>query len=136
MPTPAQPRRRAFTLIELLVVIAIIALLIGILLPSLGNARESGRAVACQAHIRGVVLALAAYETDNKGWLTGPNTSGSDLQQGRPYTPGPGTPSQDWDFISPLVGDALKFPSDQLSKYEPDARARVHCLARRSRALP
>lgn len=59
--------RRAFTLIELLVVIAVIALLVGILLPALGQARANARATACgsRLHQLGVALALYFNEFDN-----------------------------------------------------------------------
>lgn len=57
-------RRHAFTLIELLVVISIIALLIGILLPALGAARETAKSIQCAAGERQMGLGFQVYSSD------------------------------------------------------------------------
>jgi len=62
--------RRGFTLIELLVVISIIALLIAILLPVLGNARESAERVECLSYQRQMVTASVSFAAmEKKGRL-------------------------------------------------------------------
>jgi prepilin-type N-terminal cleavage/methylation domain-containing protein len=58
---------RGFTLIELLVVVAIIAILIALMIPSLGRAREQSRRTVCAANLKGIGLAINVYAEENSG---------------------------------------------------------------------
>jgi prepilin-type N-terminal cleavage/methylation domain-containing protein len=59
--------RHAFTLIELLVVIAVVAVLVGILLPALGQARATARGAVCLSQVRSLAISQRLYADDNRG---------------------------------------------------------------------
>ncbi len=107
-------RKNAFTLIELLVVIAIISLLIGILLPAIGRARDTARSIVCAATLRGLGQGMVQYTLENRDYYPGPNTSGAIYRtRAGPDLFGfhgdrtPTTPTTVWDWISPILGDSV-----------------------------
>jgi prepilin-type N-terminal cleavage/methylation domain-containing protein/prepilin-type processing-associated H-X9-DG protein len=70
MRAPAKDRPpvpRGFTLIELLIVIGIIGVLVGLLMPALGRARESARRAACLANLRTVHQSFLLFAEQNDG---------------------------------------------------------------------
>ncbi len=71
-------QRGAFTLIELLVVISIIALLLAILLPVLGSARDAASASICRSNMRQVMVATLMYADENQLYFPQP-TNDSDI---------------------------------------------------------
>jgi prepilin-type N-terminal cleavage/methylation domain-containing protein/prepilin-type processing-associated H-X9-DG protein len=78
---------RGFTLVELLVVIGIIALLISILLPTLGRAREAARRTMCMSNLRQWGMGFQMYANQNRGLLP---VDGDDGDK-------PGAPVGQWD---------------------------------------
>lgn len=95
-------RRPGFTLIELLVVISIIALLIGLLLPALGAARDAARSLGCLANARSMGQASYGFASDHKQHV---QLSSSDLIWGGSGPP-PGAPEGTYELwnTGPLQG--------------------------------
>ena len=73
-----KPRRSGFTIVELLVVVSIIALLIAILLPAIGKARDAARMTQSQGNLRNLSVACDTYAADwgDRQWTAVPDDAG------------------------------------------------------------
>jgi len=61
-------RNRAFTLLELLVVISVVSVLMAVLMPALGGARQRGKSIACLSNLRQLAIASQVYGNNNDGF--------------------------------------------------------------------
>lgn len=103
------PGRRALTLIEVLVVLAVAAVLVGLLVPVMGQARAAGRASKCLGTLHGSAMAVSLYVDDNDGRFWPYFTDVPGPEGGRRWWFGfePGGPSYDpRQRHRPLVKDA------------------------------
>jgi len=136
-------KRGAFTLIELLVVIAIIAVLMGILMPSLRMAREQARSMICSSNLKTLVLGYQLYAEDNDGKLVNGHCHVNGYNPQNPYwvqIPPNGADSTIEAKIEYIKRGALwKYVNDEgVYRCPSDVRKRntAHGLAFRSYAIP
>jgi prepilin-type N-terminal cleavage/methylation domain-containing protein len=131
--------KRAFTLVELLVVIGIIAILFGILLPTLNKSRLAAQRTACLSNMRQLAQAIVMYTNANKGCYP---PSAPSLQATvnhdvwiDPATPRGPTAYEGWvmlgnlyirGFLGPLPKDPAKDPYGPRAFYCPSALYPAH----------
>jgi len=138
--------RRGFTLIELLVAIAIISVLVSILVPTLGRAREETRKVFCMSNLREIGGAIDSYlsDNDNLPWTyvsrDGKPCPGADSWSSytwggmRAPMPFPGDENGDWALVPAEIRPLNRFLAPTAQGR--DAIKVVECPSDRSAVSP
>lgn len=110
-----------FTLVELLVVISIMSMMMSILLPSLGKAREAGKRVDCFSNMRQLMFAWNFYSMDNEDKVPSPGTFWNDSRVDYFWVAdGPAWPSNDVGNTEQAVegGVLWSYTEETLGVYE------------------
>jgi prepilin-type N-terminal cleavage/methylation domain-containing protein/prepilin-type processing-associated H-X9-DG protein len=116
-------RNDGFTLIELLVVISVIAVLMGVLLPSLGRAREAAKRSVCGNQLRQIGMAMKTYTSENDNrmpYYGNPKAHPYDGDMQHPYAVYRGDKSDYWDEHGNPI--AMKLARLYMSRHIPDPR--------------
>jgi prepilin-type processing-associated H-X9-DG protein len=116
-------RVKAFTLVEILVVIGIIALLIGILVPTISKARESSRTAGCLANLRQLTAAAYSYAVDHNNYII---PVGNSKVGGSSY----------WWCNILVDGKYMPAPSDPNPGAQPQMRGPFFCLSGNQDSVP
>ncbi|MFI4911875.1 MAG: type II secretion system protein [Sedimentisphaeraceae bacterium JB056] len=108
-------RVKGFTLIELLVVISIIAILMSIMMPAMGRARESAKMIVCRSNLKTLVLGASLWSQDNDDWaIAGAWYSDKDQFENCTITSyvSASTENESDSFVCPSAKDSTFYSSD------------------------
>jgi hypothetical protein len=114
-------RRRAFTLVELLVLLGIIALLVSILLPAAGQAREQSRRAVCASNLHTLGQGLIGFAGEYKGHFP-EAASGAIVEYMNPAVYRTAEGKNVWAALSKYIGDrtdVLRCPSTEPVPHSP-----------------
>jgi prepilin-type processing-associated H-X9-DG protein len=120
---PARRARRGFTFVELFVAIGVVALLVALVVPTVGLARERGQRTRCMANLRDLGAATFLYANDNAGYFPAPAERGSPRPDDWIYWDAARVPDHDRGALVRYLGsgefnpDQYRCPADPLDDH-------------------
>lgn len=125
-------RKKGFTLIEILSALAIVAILMAILIPTIGKMRASANQAKCVTNLRQLVIASKAYGNEHNGNPPYPNLT-NDLQPTYAHAPHYYEVEAYDKTLAPYLGDRFdsmycpgEISNDPVGSYDPDVQRQAN----------